>query len=533
LGGVLPEEGVERQQNERYRGSNRNHSALFQRHERDSSWRSTCCGAQDNPGMPSQGHNGSMKMRASRALMVLLTFYLATSQSLAAETNSWRSGGRGVAAAANPPILSNLEGQTQWKTALPTKGNASPVKFGSQVCITEEPVTIACFDVHEGRPLWSATNRYLDTLSGEEGQKGRAVQEQMNTKAERLRESQTKLSALQRDLRRSSSGPEVQQRYDALMTEVNGLIDFISANKHYLLPDDKGVMGYGTPTPTVIGGYLYVMFGNGVLSKFSDTGTRVWSIWLGAPTEPMFGYHTGTASSPLIVDGVLLAPFGKLRGIDPSNGSVLWEHNEWPHFGTSAVAEVDGQAVIITPAGDIIRPADGATIGPNLGRIEFIGPVADGDRVYSIGWTRLEEGHQLMTIGRAYQLTKEAGGRIRAEKLWERELSDDRTYASPLVVDDRIYVVYWHGLMEVLNAKTGEVLSSQTGLPRAKNGSPSAVAGSQRILIAYEGGEVQTFTLEEAPKLLGQIVIEEQLATPLLDGGRIYIRGMQHLYRIE
>lgn len=474
-----------------------------------------------------------MKKFTSKLLFLLLFGHLNASISSAVETNSWRNGGKGTVPGATPPIFSDTEGQIRWKTATKAWANASPVKFGSQICITEEPVTLACFDTDNGLRNWSTTNNYTDTLKGDGATEGLVIFEILLKNEERIREIQIQLSKLQRDLRRSSSGPEVQQQYEAHLSQMNELIDFRSANKQFLLPEDKGIIGYATPTPTVIDGHIYTLFGNGVLSKFSESGHRIWAVWLGAPTEPMLGHITGTSSSLLMVDGVLLAPFGKLRGIDPSNGDVLWEGAAWPHYGTPGIMNVDGQAVIITPGGEIIRPSDGETIGPNIGQIEYVGPVVVGDTVYSIGWTRLEDGKTTVTIGRAHKLFGEEGGRIGVRKLWERHLSKERTYASPLIKDGRIFVLYWQGKLEVLSTASGELLSTALDVPGAQNGSPSATEGNDRVVIAFEGGEVQTYSLADQPKLLDQAVIERQRATPLLDGKRIYLRGMKYLYCIE
>jgi outer membrane protein assembly factor BamB len=168
-------------------------------------------------------------------------------------------------------------------------------------------------------------------------------------------------------------------------------------------------------------------------------------------------------------------------------------------------------------------------VGPNIGEIEFVGPVAVRDVVYSIGWVR----HSTATQGVAYKLGRESSGRISATKLWDRELSKERTYATPLVTDERIYLIFWGGELQVLSAANGDLLSRMDTSQSAKNGSPSPTLGGNRFVVGSEHGFVITYSDEDTPKVLGEQFLEPHRATPLLDGGRIYIRGFDHLYCIE
>jgi len=420
----------------------------------------------------------------------------------------------------------------RWKTKTKTWANASPIRFGTLICITEEPVALACFDADTGQRRWTATNRYIDTLEPAAQQTMQATLSRLETDWSRQNDLQTEMGKVQRDLRRSGSGPEVQERYTEIMNELTDIAERQKKHSAHILSDENGLIGYATPTPTAAGNHIYALFGNGVLSKFDERGDRKWSVWLGKPLRPMNGYHTGNVASPLVADGVLLAPFGKLRGIDPESGRVLWTGSNYPHYGTPTVAKVDGSSVVITPAGEIIDPKTGSEIGDRLAAIEYIGPVASGNRVFVVGTTRTTD-QTLVSHATAYTLETSSDGRIMATMNWEKSLSKDRVYATPMISKGRLYIIYLPGRLDILSTETGATLSTLADLPRSSNGSPSPTLGGDRILISFEKGTILMFEDGDRPQRIGTAFIENHRATPLLDGPRIYIRGFQHLYCIE
>jgi len=246
----------------------------------------------------------------------------------------------------------------------------------------------------------------------------------------------------------------------------------------------------------------------------------------------MNGYHTGNAASLTVTDGVLLTPYGKLRGIDPTTGRILWTGSNYPHYGTPTVAQVDGSSVVVTPAGELINPKTGAEMGDRLAAIEYIGPVASGNRVFVVGSTRQAD-QTIATHATAYTLQKSADGGITATEDWTRHLSKDRVYATPLVSNGRLYIIYLPGRLDVLNTDSGDALSTLNELPSSSNGSPSPTLGGDRLLISFEKGTILMFEDGDRPERIGMAFLENHRATPLLDGKRVYIRGFQHLYCIE
>jgi outer membrane protein assembly factor BamB len=471
-------------------------------------------------------------LSASALFAAVLLTALVTVSARADAPSGWRNDGTGVAQDARPPIPGAQGTGIRWKVKTASWSNSSPVRLGDQICITEEPTTLACYDMDSGERRWAASNLYTDTLEDEARGEMEALFAQLDQDAERLEELRIELSRVQRELRQAAPDSGIQQRAETLLLQLDTLRTRIEAHAVFGTTDDKGVMGYSTPTPAVADGFVYALFGNGVLSKFSPSGERAWSVWLGKQAEPMDGYHTGTAASPVMADGVLVVPYGRISGVDPATGRVLWGGAEYTHFGTPAVAVVGGRALVVTPAGQLLDARTGSSLGTPLGSLRYVGPVVRDDTVFVIGVHVVGDEEQ-GTRGLAYRLSEGADGRIEATELWRQQLSDERIYATPLVSSDRIWILTTDGELQVLDTRSGERLGrAQTSL-EAVTGAPSPTLGGQILILGSERGPVQAWTRDDDPDKIGEASLEPQLSTPLLVGERIFVRGLDHLWCLE
>jgi hypothetical protein len=473
-----------------------------------------------------------MQPRLPRAIIPVAGLLLAAAPALATEGTGWRNDGTGVVRDATPPTPGAEGTRIRWKTPTESWANGSPVRFGDMVCVTEEPTTVACFDMDSGARRWAATSRYLDTLQGEEGAAMREQLAQLELDEARADELRVELTGLQRELRRAGPGSPLQGQVERLTRELSAIRTRLRSYEDYREAKDMSVIGYATPTPLVTGGFLYAIFGNGVLSKFSVAGERQWSVWLGPPAEPMIGHDFGSAASLSLVGGLILAPIGDLAAVDPATGELRWRSSPYRHYGTPAVATVGGEPVIVTPGGELLDPQSGRALGPPIAQIEFVGPVAAGDVVYVIGTDTLRGG-QTAAMGTAYRLHRQADGSVGWTELWERQVANTRNYATPLIVGDRLVVYYENGSLDVLEAGTGERRSRTRVAKLGETGTPSPLLAADKLILGSEEGVLRAYTFADDPQLLGELRLEPHLATPLLVGERVFVRGLDHLFCIE
>jgi outer membrane protein assembly factor BamB len=112
-------------------------------------------------------------------------------------------------------------------------------------------------------------------------------------------------------------------------------------------------------------------------------------------------------------------------------------------------------------------------------------------------------------------------------------VANTRNYATPLIVGDRLVVYYENGSLDVLEAGTGERRSRTRVAKLGETGTPSPLLAADKLILGSEEGVLRAYTFADDPQLLGELRLEPHLATPLLVGERVFVRGLDHLFCIE
>jgi outer membrane protein assembly factor BamB len=428
-----------------------------------------------------------------------------------------------------------MEQHVTWSVPLEGWGNATPVRFGGAVCVMIEPTTVSCHDPATGVQRWHATNDVLDTKTGKERDTLVVALAQAEADEAELQEVRKTYSQTQREARRGV--PEAAQKLAQLTQRMGELRARLAEVASARTPPDKDIIGYGTATPVVRGDAMWVLTGHGVVSRFAPSGERVWSRYLGPPVEPMRGYDDGHASSPWWVDGVLIVPYGKLRGLDPDTGDVRWEHPDpWNHYGTPATGEVGGVGVVVTPAGDAVRARDGAVLARGLGELYYLGPDLLDGVLYFFGNSGNAERGDKRVVTRASRLSLD-GDTLTASVLWdETRAADQRFYTQPLHHDGLIYAVSADAMLWIVDEATGERVFTRDFRPELPLGNvyPSPVIADGRLFITTYTGDTVMLSLADprSPTVLGVNHLEETRASWLLEGGHMFMRSTGKLWRI-
>ncbi len=366
--------------------------------------------------------------------------------------------GCGVASGRDVPLTWDGAGGSNvaWKSAVPLSGMGSPVIWGDRVYVSggsAERLQVYCFNLETGEPIWAQD----------------------------------------------------------VTCEDAGVLE---------LSDDTG---FAAPTPATDGQRVYVVFATGDMVAFSLDGKPLWTTSLGLPK---IGY--GYASSPIAYDGKVYVVFDTeevmgVMALDAASGQELWftEREGDPSWTSPVIVQEQDRTVLVAcgapevaayalDSGEVLWSVDGVD-----GEVAPSPAVADGVVVVMQDYSdavalRLEDGEELWRNG-SLDLPDVAspvayGGRLfltssastlvcvrlaDGTPLWDMDLND-ACYASPVIVDDRLYILDMAGRMTVLDATTDEA----------------------RVLAVCELGE-------------------GAVATPAFVGDRIVIRGMEHLYCIR
>lgn len=453
----------------------------------------------------------------------------------------WRGDGTARWPEATPPARWAPDAPT-WKTALGSWGNASPVLVAGRVCTTAEPTTVLCVDAATGQLLWNASNDRIDTLPAAEAAAARTRLASRPDVERQLTEARQEVGALRRALRSVDAPADTAARLAAADDRLARLHDTLAELDAWTTPEVLGLIGYASATPATDGASLYVAFGNGVVSAFSPEGRRRWSRWLGPAVRPMRGYDHGSATSPQLVEGTLVVGHGALHGLDPATGAVRWRDPEpWNHYGTPGLARVDGALVLLLPDGRVLRPRDGHVLATGLGDLYFTGPVGDGDVALWIGG-KGHDGDPGSNRATAWRLAPDGPDRVRATRLWDREVPGrQRVYTTPLVVQDRVWVLTTDDRLSALSLATGAALDDLALPPLLKpiHGYGTAAYGQptmagELLFLGWQPGLVAALSLGGGPQVVATTTLPEgSRSTPVFEGRTVWMRTLGHLWRFD
>lgn len=466
-------------------------------------------------------------------VLPLLAGWLAGASAIAAAAPvpvGWRGGEHGRFDDVKAPLSWTSERGVRWKAPLPRWGNATPLVLPDRVVVTAEPNLILAVSAADGKLLWQRRVLPIDALAGDELARAKARLNEAEVTATALDERRAQIGKLRRQARRKGKGgPEAARQLEALTREVGELKVRYDETAWLRDPTELFVVGTATATPVSDGKRIFSVFGNDVVAAFELDGTLAWARWLPYRERQMHGYEQGQAASPLLVEGVLVVALGSLHGLDPATGRTVWKGAPARDFGTPALVASAGAPLVATATGTLVRPRDGSIAGTLPAVLFYASPVSAGSRLLFAGD---EEDVETRPNANASATLFDLAAGPAAAPAWKATLPRAKYLASALLHGGRVYTVSDAAMMTVLDAATGkELVRRDLALPGQIF--PSPVAASGRIYFSSDTGE--TVALEAAPpfKELARSRLESMRASPVFTGGRVYVRGFEHLYCIE
>ncbi|MEM8993975.1 MAG: PQQ-binding-like beta-propeller repeat protein [Acidobacteriota bacterium] len=301
--------------------------------------------------------------------------------------------------------------------------------------------------------------------------------------------------------------------------------------------------GYATSTPVTDGERIYALFGKAGIVAVDRGGQELWRRALGSQSDPA---RWGDASSPVLVDGVLVVNAGvlgrKVVGLDPATGEELWSvaddkfNNSWSTPAVYRGGEKPQVLVhfpfkilgIAPETGDVVwsaaTPLDDAT-SPSI--------IVEGDVAYLMG---SRAGHAMaVRLGGTGDVSE-------THTVWRQKVRAGIT--TPVAVDGALY---WGsgGIFMAHSLETGERVyrdrlprkSGPTGgFPNADYSSPIAVG--DRILLFTRNGENYVIEAGETFQVVAHNPPFEGdtsafSATPAVAGDELFMRSEKYLYKIS
>jgi outer membrane protein assembly factor BamB len=132
--------------------------------------------------------------------------------------------------------------------------------------------------------------------------------------------------------------------------------------------------------------------------------------------------------------------------------------------------------------------------------------------------------------GRALRLVPAGDDAVKVEKLWEGRISGGRRTPSSVFHDGLLYAVTTDGLLDVLDATTGEPVYKQ----RLNIGEVYASATMAGKYLFFGGTRGAAVAIKPGRNYqeVARTKIEAFGSCPVFSGQRLYLRTQQHLYCI-
>jgi len=388
----------------------------------------------------------------------------ASSEHIRKNWTSFRgSGANGHAVHANPPLNWSVEEGKNilWKTEVPKPGMSSPVIWENRLFLTgadQLSRQIFCFEIGTGELLW---------------------------------------------------------QHDA-----DGIPGSPPKDK---LPDVMETSGLAAPTATTNGRYVAAIFATGDLVCVDMEGKRIWAKNLGVP-DNLYGH----ASSLISHKNLLFVQYdqkdnSKLLAFDLASGNPAWQVKRGVISWSSPILiDNNGRMELILTNSKAVDSYD-----PKTGKLLWHVECLSGDVAPSAAYA---DGIVYVANEYASASAIDVGNHGSGPKIlwqWDEALPDA---ASPVANEHYLILPSGYGIVNCLDVKTGHVFWEHE-FDKGFYSSPILV--NDRVYVIDLSGTMQVFKMDDEFELLASSQIgEDAYATPALVGDRIYIRGLTHLFCI-
>jgi len=332
---------------------------------------------------------------------------------------------------------------------------------------------------------------------------------------------------------------------------------------------------------------VFVFFRDVGLISYDAVGKHRWTTPLGP-----FANFMGQSSAPIMADDLIVLQLDQSEGsyvaaFNPGNGEIEWKtsREEGQGWATPLIYEGSSGAQLVTVSRGWIgshRLDNGKrlwghrTIAPAI----VASPVLNGNTVYTLGYgndsnrrwepafeqrdkdgdgvlNQAEHGDHAFMAGLAkYTGNKDGlldmkeflagvqstvapssmvafrfGEAAEPRELWRYERAFNGVIPTALIYDDVIFLIKNGGILETVDAETGERLKQGRVREAIEGYTASPVAADGKVYLASEAGKIAVL------RAAGQWEItnvndlgEEIFATPALSDGKLFVRTAEHLY---
>jgi outer membrane protein assembly factor BamB len=415
----------------------------------------------------------------------------------------WRGPDSNGMAVGDAPLNWSDTENVRWKTPIPGRGNSSPVLWGDRIFVTTAVPT------------------------------GSAPQQAPAPKAEPASKGGRGGFSM------ASSGPQAEHMFDILcLDRKTGKILWQRTSKT-AVPHEGFHNQYGSfasNSPVTDGKHVYAFFGSRGIYCYDMEGNLAWEKDFGVEMRMRMAFGEGMA--PVLSGDRLILVFDHEGGsfmavLDKNSGKEIWRVNrdEGSNWAAPLVVTHEGRKQIIVAATKKVRSYDfdsGKVIWEcgGLGANPIPQPVRQDDLVLVM------TGHTNPNL-MAIKLGREGDLTGTDAIVWNQTKGNSYT-ASPVLYDNKLYVLTDNGMVSCYNALTGEPYYHQVRLPKTYSFKASPVGANGKLYLSSENEDVIVLRMGEKFEVLATNNMKDQMfvASPAIGNGEIFLRGQHDLFCI-
>ena len=314
-------------------------------------------------------------------------------------------------------------------------------------------------------------------------------------------------------------------------------------------PLGNNVNSYGSPSPVIEEGMVYIHFGSyGTAAINTTNGKESWR-----RTDLKCRHFRGPGSSPILYKDLLILTmdgidYQYIIALNKKTGATKWKterSTKWDDvepngkirgdgdlrkaYTTPTFTEISGKIIMISPGAKSCFAYDPST-GKELWNITYSGYSNASRTVLYKDNAIINSGYgkpHLISV----KIDPKAKGDISKSHINWDIFKRVPKRSSPIIVGDQLYMTTDEGILSCLDVKTGESIWSDR-IPGHYSASPIYADGY--LYFFSEMGDCYVITPGKELNLVSKNKLESGfMASPAISGKAIFARSKTHLYRIE
>lgn len=287
------------------------------------------------------------------------------------------------------------------------------------------------------------------------------------------------------------------------------------------IPNVSGETGYAAPTAVTDGNFVYAIFATGDMAAVDFEGKIIWEKDFGLPKN-----HYGHSSSLMMANGNVIVQYDqqdkqKLMAIASHTGEIVWSEDRDVKISWASpiVVNTGSHTEIMTAADPYVISYDAYT-GKELWRMECIGGEVGPSLAYANGIVFSVNDFSVLSAVKIGD---------KPTLLWESDehLSD---IPSPVATNKYLFMATSYGVFICYDALTGKKYWEYE-IGNNIFASPMLVDG--KIYVLDVPGVMHIIEPDKELKIINEPKLGEYSgSTPIFTDGRIYLKGTKNMYCI-